>query len=152
MRPRPRYSGIHTSMSRLRQGLSTRTLRTESSAMASGQSPRTSGHVTKSPTPPRLAYANEQKNLMTASPVTMKSKRTTKPTIRVLRKKQKTAKKQQTKKNIADRQTAAGYKSFHRPAEYALRRKKLKQRHCNNLHSHCLPRRQIQVHKKTTDS
>jgi len=61
--------------------------------MASGQSPKTSGHVTKSPTPPRLAYANEQKNLMTASPVTMKSKRTTKPTIRVLRKKRKTEKK-----------------------------------------------------------
>jgi len=37
---------------------------------------------------------------MTASPVTMKSKRTTKPTIRVLRKKRKTAKKQQTKKTL----------------------------------------------------
>jgi len=46
------------------------------------------------------------------------------------------------KKN-RDRQTSAGQKSFHKPAEYELLRKNLKQRHCNNLHSHCSPRRQI---------
>jgi len=119
MRPRPRYSGIHTSMSRLRQGLSTRTLRTELSAMASGQSPRTSGHVTKSPTPPRLAYANEQKIWW--------QRRRWQWKVSELRSQQsecyaktENSKKKTHKKNIADRQTAAGYKSFRRPAEYAL--------------------------------